>query len=158
MATRKWRVPFGALDKEELLALLSEHKIGLNAYAAQLFMSEDFKASLSSQYADVVEVRVQDLGFKTGAVFKDIVEAAVSRSLQLCPLELAPQLRVQYLDQAEGPLLIIASPKVRADDHKQPNGFYLAHYSGIFWLRGYRATADWLLEPDHAMAFIEGFA
>jgi hypothetical protein len=46
---KKWQIEFGGKSKQQLLALLSENKIGLNAYAAQLFMSEEFVIS-SSQY------------------------------------------------------------------------------------------------------------
>ncbi|WP_148059317.1 hypothetical protein [Sinobacterium caligoides] len=76
--------------------------------------------------------------------------------MKLCPLELAPQFRIQYLNQEEGSYLTIASLKTRNDD-RYPNGFYLSHHSDFFWLRGYRSTSDWLWGIDHKFAFVESY-
>lgn len=100
---------------------------------------------------------VLNLGFESGALYQDIIVAAERIGLKMCPLELAPQFRVQYLNQQEGSYLTIASIKTR-DDESYPNGFYLRNYSGFYWLRAYRATSDFLWEPDQKLAFIENYA
>ncbi len=154
---KKWQIEFGGKSKQQLLALLSENKIGLNAYAAQLFMSEEFVISSSRKTAEVIETSVGELGLKAGGVYQDIINAAQKQGLKMCPLELAPQFRVQYLNQEEGPYLTLASSKA-IDDESNPNGFYLRNYSGFHWLRGYRSTADWHWEPNQKFAFLEGYA
>lgn len=154
---RKWNIEFGGKTKRELLLLLSEKKIGMNAYATQLFMDQEFVTSSSSKIAEVVEKSVIELGFEAGALYQDIIIAAERLGLTMCPLELAPQFRVQYLNQQEGPYLTVASVKTK-DDESYPNGFYLSNYSGFFWLRGYRSTSDWLWQPDQKFAFVESYA
>lgn len=156
-STRKWKIEFGGRSKQELLLLLSEKKICMNAYATQLFMDQEFLTSSSSRIAEVVEKSVIELGFETGALYRDIIIAAERLGLKMCPLELAPQFRVQYLNQQEGPYLTIASVKTK-DDDSYPNGFYLSNYGGFYWLRGYRSTSDWLWEPDQKFAFVESYA
>lgn len=152
---KKWQIEFGGKSKQQLLALLSENKIGLNAYAAQLFMSEEFVISSSRTTAEVIETSVGELGLKAGGVYQDIINAAQEQGLKMCTLELAPQFRIQYLNQEEGPYLTLASIKT-TDDESHPNGFYLRNSSGFYWLRGYRSSADWHWEPKQKFAFLEG--
>ena len=58
--------------------------------------------------------------------------------MKFCPLYLAAFLRLEYLDQASGPYLIIASVKPEINDNFS-NGFYLRNFENILWLRGYRS-------------------
>jgi hypothetical protein len=53
-------------------------------------------------------------------------------------LYLAAFLRLDYLDQASGPYLTIASIKPEIDENF-PNGFYLRSFENVLWLRVYKA-------------------
>jgi hypothetical protein len=155
--TNKWKIEFGGLTKEQLLFLLSTNKICMNAYTALLFMDENFVTSPESRVAEIIEISVEALGFKAGASYRDILLASETLSLDVCPLEIAPQFRIQYHDQNDGARLTIASLKTKSDEN-YPNGFYLSHYSGFFWLRGYRSTSDWIWGPDEKLSFVESYA
>lgn len=57
---------------------------------------------------ELVVASVAELGFKDRATCKDIYVRAQGLGLDLCPPEVGPQLRLQYMDQPKGEWLIIA--------------------------------------------------
>lgn len=152
MRHRARALEIGGLDKAELLSSLHAHGIQFNRYASLLFDDPAFTTSESSRWVQVREVTVAELGLP-GATSAEIFARAKSAGLELCPLELAPRLRLQLLDQAEGPYLTVASRKTR-DDETYPNGFYLRRFDGELWLRGYQATSDYIWEPASVFAFL----
>jgi hypothetical protein len=148
---RKLRI--GGQVKTELLSSLHKHGIRLNEFANILFDDPAFATSESSRWVHVREVTVSELGLTVGATSAEIFGRAQCVGLELCPLELAPHLRIQFLDQIEGPYLTVASKKTR-DDEEYPNGFYLRRVDGETWLRGYRATSDHIWEPTSRFVFL----
>jgi hypothetical protein len=148
-AVRQWTVRSGGVDKAQLLMRLEAAGVVLNEAARRLFADPRFTTSPAASSADVVETSVAALGFPEGAAFEPIVERAAAQGLFLCPLELGPHLRLQWLDQAEGFVgqpasrhrappgsLTVASAPL-ADDDETPKGFYLRRIEGVPWLRGY---------------------
>ncbi len=94
-----------------------------------------------------------------------IVESALERKLSLCPMELGPHFRLQYLDQPEGSIghpvtqhrappgsITIASEPLEAD-HSFPKGFYLRRIEGTLWLRGYCCDDENIWDPEDRLAF-----
>lgn len=154
---RKWIVEFGGNDKKSLLGILTKHKIGMNAYATQLFMNDKFLTSNLKKKAVIVEISVSELGFTEGALYNDIIRSAKNSGFSLCPLELAPIFRVKFLSQEKDRILTLASDKLESDEN-YPNGFYLQNYNNLYWLRGYRSTLDWIWEPNQLFAFVENNA
>lgn len=163
--SQSWQVEFGGLSRDALLLELSAQKINLNAYAAMLFFADAFatlnKNELNknepekSNTVHIGEVSVRDLGFRDGAVYADIVEAAKGIGLSLCPIEVAPYFRLAYLTQPnDGQMLTVASTKPFADEN-YPSGFYLRHSDNSLWLRGYYATADFVWAADSKLAFLQ---
>ncbi len=57
---------------------------------------------------DLVIKSVAELGFPNGATLVQIYDRAISLGLELCPAEVGPQLRLQYLDQPKDEGLRIA--------------------------------------------------
>ena len=57
---------------------------------------------------DLIVSSVADLGFKNGATHRDIYKRAQEFGWELCPVEVGPQLRLQYTDQPTGEWLLIA--------------------------------------------------
>ncbi|EIU7615433.1 hypothetical protein L3I75_004425 [Vibrio vulnificus] len=154
MIGRKWTFEVGGKTKDELLLKLSENKISFNAYGVLLFMSEHFLTNKKPRNVTVVALRVAELGFEAGAIYSDIIDAATSRGLHLCSLELAVSLRLHHLKQQDGNQITVASRAV-FDDVNYPNGFYLRANCEELWLRGYRASDDWVWEADSLFAFVE---
>ena len=152
----QWTIDVGGMSKYELLMQLTEKKIAMNAYATLLFMDDRFQTSSKLERAEIVELSVQTLGLKSPALFDEITDKAMDLGLELCPMELAPHFRLQYIEPDEGSILTVASQKLSNDEHF-PNGFYLRHYGGFHWLRGYRSTSDWLWELQDRFVFMSGY-
>ena len=153
-------IQIGGKPKLELLAELKAHGVQLNEAGEALFAHSGFSTSPMASEVQIVEIAVGDLGFKEGATTEQIVERALQQDWGLCPLELGPFWRLQYLNQLEGCVeppetkhrapagsVTVLSPAVSADD-QVPKGFYLRRINGVDWLRGYWALADhlWGLE------------
>src|SRR5262245_3167759 len=96
------RVRIGGTSKSELLAKLDEAHVCLNPLGQSLFGDGRFSTAAVSLVVEVARVSVSDLGFREGATFVAIVEQAASAALSVCPLELAPYLRLELADQPEG--------------------------------------------------------
>ncbi|MFA4999607.1 MAG: hypothetical protein WC519_02700 [Parcubacteria group bacterium] len=118
-------------------------------WANDIMNQPTFTLSKSENELDLVVFSLADLGF-IGARYKNICEKAKELGLQLCPLEVGPQLRLQYADQPKGEWLIIAMEPIavsggdlgvfgvgRGDDGEQwLNGHY--GHPGSFWRSNYR--------------------
>ena len=142
----------GGQDKEELLFSLHKNGVRLNRYAHILFDDPALTTSKSTRWVLVRDVTVAELGL-VNPTSAALFDRARSVGLELCPLELAPRLRLQFLEQTEGPYLTIASRKLR-DDEAYPNGFYLRKIDGELWLRGYTATSEYRWEPSSRFVFL----
>jgi hypothetical protein len=157
----------GGLTKPQLLAQLTVAGVELNEYARVLFASDLFTTSPVERPWMTVEVSVHDLGFPEGATLAALHDKAQARGLIPPPLELAPHLRLQYLDQPEGhwghpvtqhrappgSLTIASAPLTEDEDF--PKGFYLRRIQDTLWLRGYRCSLDNLWNPDDRLVFCQ---
>ncbi len=128
----------GGLDKEHLIQRLCEAGIQFNKHANTLFEHPQFSPSSEVEKVKLVKVTLSDLGLKDTCSSEEFSNSACLLGLQLCPLYLAAFLRLEYLNQPDGPYLTIASHKPNEDENF-PNGFYLRKFENSLWLRGYRA-------------------
>lgn len=155
----------GGMNKHALLAEFGTYGIKLNEAAQTLFAHEGFTTSESSYSVETAEITVGALGYSNGAAIAQIFDKAQDVGLSLCPLELGPHLRLQFLDQAEGSLgqppsrhrappgsLTIASRPLTEDDDV-PKGFYLRRIDGVLWLRGYHSGSEHLWSPEDHLIF-----
>ncbi len=97
-----------------------------------------FTASDTEKEVDLVNVSVAELGFKDGAIRKDIYGRALELGLELCPAEVGPQLRLQYADQPKGEWLRIAMKPI-TDSDGDLFVFAVGHDYGERLLHGDRA-------------------
>ncbi len=145
-------IALGGITKEALLDQLTKQGIQFNAYAKTLFSDPEFSVNEKAESVNLVKVNSLELGLTKPSYYKDIVASAKVKGLKLCPLSLAAFLRLECLDQAEGPYLHIASAKPKQDE-EYPNGFYLRNLEGVLWLRGYRASDDYEWPVDSEFVF-----
>jgi hypothetical protein len=158
-------VTVGGLTKSELMEELHRNAISMNESGESLFASDHFTTSETRYSVTTVELTVGDLGCPLGATIAEIYARARALGLGLCPLELGPHLRLQYLDQPEGywgkPLrqhqapsgsITVASEPLTEDDDF-PKGFYLRRIKGELWLRGYRSGPEHVWEADDHFIF-----
>ncbi len=126
--------------------------ISINALGEKLLASIDFTSIENAYRIDTVELTVHDLGLGNGGTTSELLERARSVGLVVCPLEVGPYLRLDYLTQPEGFWIIIAS-KPPPDHADAPNGFYLRRIDGELWLRGYMADSKHVWDPDDHFVF-----
>jgi hypothetical protein len=138
----------GGISKQGLRHLLTEASVAMNAYAELLFDAPEFTLSNERYAIELTTVSLAELGLHSGASLPGIFDRAQSLGYRLCPLEVAPHLRLQLLDQPPGPYLTVASLRPRPDDMDFPAGFYLRRLDDGAWLRGYRTDDDWIWPPD----------
>jgi hypothetical protein len=144
----------GGMTKRELLTQLDDAKVRLNESAHVLFAHDGFTTSPAVAHVETAELSVGDLGYAGGATIAQIYDRAAANGLTLCPLELAPHFRLQYLDQPEGcvghppsrhrapPGSLTVASRAPAGDDDTPKGFYLRRIEGDLWLRGYCSGPD----------------
>ena len=142
-------IEIGGVSKAELIEDLKEVDVHFNEYAEVLLSSSYFEIDKNVSDKDLVKVSYMDLDLDKDATYNEIIASAKKTGLSLCPLCLGAFLRLEYLEQPEGPYLTITSELPNGDDN-YPNGFYLRNYEGKLWLRGYRADTDcsWPIESE----------
>ncbi|MCM3601030.1 helicase [Robertmurraya korlensis] len=158
-------IEVGGLPKGELIEKLHQSSILINEYGKRLLADDQFTTSKTKYCLETVELTIGNLGFPEGATTDQIFKRAKELGLELCPIELGPYLRLQYLDQPEelsgNPLqkhqapsgsITIASEKL-TDDDDFPKGFYLRRINGVFWLRGYLADHLHVWNPEDHFIF-----
>jgi hypothetical protein len=83
--------------------------IALGDWADEILGRPSFPFSRKPTELDLVVVSVADLGFgDQGAALRDIYVRALASGLELCPAEVGPVLRLNYLDQPPGEFLHVA--------------------------------------------------
>lgn len=137
-------ISIGGSTKEHLMQRLLEAGIQFNDYARQLFEHPAFVPDEKAEKVALVKVDLAGLGLSNPCSFHSISDRASALGLKLCPLYLGAFLRLDYLEQPEGPHLTIASARLDRDD-SNPSGFYIRNHEGSLWLRGFRAEGecDW---------------
>ena len=153
-------VYIGGLAKDELLKKLSQNKIDLNELAVKFTNHNEFKLSPSREKLQTVEISVSQLGFSNGTTIEEICKKSHELGFSICPHELAIHLRLQYIDfnqpiepqKGNWQNIII---KEHFDEPGFSVGFYLRHREDGFWLRGYKASLDYIWEPVDRFIFVK---
>jgi hypothetical protein len=104
------RVTLGTLNSANAIrdALEAAH-VHIGDAANEVLGRPTFTFSQRKIESDLVVVAVTDLGFgEAGASVADVYTRAKQLGLALCPAEVAPYLRLQYLQQPVGEILQIA--------------------------------------------------
>ncbi|MBD7938281.1 helicase [Cytobacillus sp. Sa5YUA1] len=158
-------IEIGGLSKMELIQRLQEHSISMNQYGEKLLSDDKFTTSEKKYSLEIVELAVRDFGFPDGATMPGLIKKANQLGLELCPLEIGPYLRLEYLDQPEGNSensskqnqapsgSITIATEIVSDDDDFPKGFYLRRIDGVLWLRGYVADDVYVWNPDDQFIF-----
>jgi hypothetical protein len=140
--------------------------VQLNELAMTLFRDGSLRTSPVELTVPIIVLTVEQLGRDRGATWSELMASASDQGLVVPPLELAPHLRLQYLQQPEGAVgylptrhrappgsITVVSDVPVADDEK-PRGFYLRTIEGTPWLRGYCAPESHVWSPADVLLFI----
>lgn len=119
----------------------------------ELLESPDFKVLGELRYAKLVEVSVASLGLTSTTRLDAIYARAKELSLDLCPAEVCPQLRLQYSEQHQGEWLIIAMDPLINSDGK-PYVFLTLSYGGGLWRQPTRNEPGHAWRPNFRFVFL----
>lgn len=155
-------VAIGGMTSVELNNALASANVGLNEHAKTLLA--DVANPREREQLTVVFRSVTDMGLPVGGTSQELFARAADNGLLLCPVDLAPYLRLALVDQDVAPdslnnagrapssSVTVASPPL-VDDDAYPKGFYLRVVDGRPWLRGYRCDATHEWSPQDLFAF-----
>jgi len=129
-------------------------RIGLGDSADEILGRPAFPYSKTRRQLDLVVVSVAALGFDSdGAALRDVYRRAVRIGLELCPAEVAPMLRLAYLDQPIGESLHIAMRPVSTYDGELVDLTLLNGGAGLLLIGG-EANPDLILDGTSRLVFV----
>ena len=148
---KKMEAEIGGKNKKELEKELKENKVWISDYAKSMMDNSDFTTSKKLEQLNLARITVKSLGFPNGATTDEIYKKAEELGLELCPAEVGPQLRLQYLDQPNGEYIFIGMKQI-SDSDGYPDVFGVSRYDGgLLRLFGY------LARPGHGWDGRSGF-
>jgi len=136
---KSWRtitLGTGLQTADDFRKALNSAGCKIGHWANDILGERGFMAAAKEQDVDLVVISVADLGFPNGATRKVIYQKAQELGLQLCPPEVGPQLRLQYLDQPMGEWLLIAMAPI-TDSGDGLGVFSVARGVDGLWLVGH---------------------
>lgn len=102
---------------------------------------------------NLVVVSVRELGFDECPHLIDIYTKGKELGLDLCPAEVGPMLRLQYLDQPNGQWLHIAMDPL-SDEDDELNIFVISNDVGDLWLCTAPGDNNVFMSPDCRFVFL----
>ncbi len=139
---KKMEAEIGGKNKKELEKELKENKVWISDYAKSMMNNSDFTTSKKLEQLNLARITVKSLGFPNGATTDEIYKKAEELGLELCPAEVGPQLRLQYLDQPNGEYIFIGMKQI-SDSVGYPSVFNVLRYDdGRLELDGRSAKPD----------------
>ncbi len=143
----------GLVTADDFRGALKTNDLRIGDWAFDILGKEAFTAATEEQEVNLVRMSVKDLGFKGNARFDEICARGKELGLELCPSEVGPQLRLQYLDQPKNEWLIIAMEAIR-DSHGLLDVFGVGHVDDGRWLNAYYGHPDSTWNPDYQFVFV----
>ena len=143
----------GGIEKIALIQRLTDTGVLFNKYTPILFENPLFLPGSPLEKVGLVKLKFADLDLNHICSYQKIIDRASALGLRLCPLHLGAFLRLEYMDQPEGPYLTIVSREPEGDEN-YPTGFYLRNIESSLWLRGYRVKGEAAWPPDHEFMFL----
>jgi len=131
-------------DTKALFKALENAGVNIGDYARFMMKHSMFSIATTETEINLVKVTVAELGFPNSATRAQICEAALKQGLFLCPAEVGPQVRLQYLDQPRGDWFRIGMEPI-PDSGGDPNVFDVGHDDAGRWLNSnwYRPDNVW---------------
>ena len=139
-------------NAKELRKALKKNGFGISDKAKDILGKPAFIVAVVEEEIQLVNVSVADLGYKSGATYKDICAKAKELGLEFCPNEIGPQLRLQYKNQPKGEDLYIAMEPI-SDSGGDFRIFNVGHGGGDLWLGGSIGYSDIFCDANHHFVF-----
>ncbi|MDP3997721.1 MAG: hypothetical protein Q8P73_04450 [bacterium] len=150
---RRIKLGTGLKTADDFRQAIKDNDLRLGDWASDILGKEAFTVAIEEQEVDLVVMSVKELGFKGNARFDQICARAKELGLELCPAEVGPQLRLQYLDQPKNEWLIIAMEAIR-DSDGHLGVFDVEHVDDGRWLRAGGGDPVSVWYPDDRFVFV----
>jgi hypothetical protein len=127
---------------------------GIGGVASDVLDLPEFRVSQSRRKVSLAVLSAADLGFEAeGASLEEIYRRAARLGLGLCPAEVAPELRLQYVDQPIGEFLHVAmKPVVMANGDAV--GLSVGNGGAGLLLVGRNIRPDLIVPPNYRFVFV----
>lgn len=146
------KIGTGVKSGKAFCSELEKKDFRIGDWARDVLKQKAFTIAAQEEDVDLVSLSVTDLGFKKGARYDAICTRGLELGLELCPAEVGPQLRLQYLDQPRGEWLVIAMGALRGSDGRL-SVFRVAHDDDGRWLGTCCADPDDFFGGDRRFVF-----
>lgn len=120
-------------DVKALRKAMENAGIKIGDYASSMLKHTMFTVASAETEIELVRVSVAELGFPKGATRAAIYDAARAKGLSVCPAEVGPQVRLQYLDQPMNEWFLIGMEPI-PDSDDNPLVFSVEHDGYGRWL------------------------
>lgn len=153
------------IPRRTIPSTLESYGIQMNDYARIYMNHRDFQTGTTPHPVRLMVISLEELGFKNGATFPEIIGAAQKRSLYPCAPAVGVYLRLNMTKQKvsknsiltgtqeapEGAITVISH--LLEMDSGFPRGLYLRNVDGTLWLRGYTCDDEYRWKPSDVFAF-----
>lgn len=139
----------GLKTADDFRKALEKTGFNIGDWASISLNNPTFIAATKSIKVNLIKVSVHELGFTKYTPIKDIYARAKLMGLDLCAVEVGPQLRLQYTDQPKGERLRIGMEFIK--DATSSNfwfAFDVRHNDDGQWLDGYADPGIWALSDE----------
>ena len=126
-------IEIGGKDVKQIETEFTRAGMRISSYASAMMNRQEFTTLKNAEQADLVRLKVKDLGFSNGATIDDIYAKAQEFGLELCPAEVGPHYRLSYTNQPMGEWVRIAMKQITGPDGG-PNVFHVGRSGGGAWL------------------------
>lgn len=150
----------GALCAKEILfagGLISKAAqevlfLNVRHYPHDALGSRTFQVAKQLVEIDLALVSLAELDFHRRAPREQVHDRAIHLGLELCPAEVGPQLRLQYMDQPRHEALFIATRPLEAEGFS-PQVLIVRHDDKGLWLDSGSDRSDMRYDPDSLWVF-----
>ncbi|MBU4421698.1 hypothetical protein L6259_02545 [Candidatus Parcubacteria bacterium] len=149
---KRQEIEIGGKTKDELIEEMQKKNINISNYAKSMMENPDFTTSKTREKADIVRLKVADLGFTNFVTTDELYKRAEELGLELCLPETGPQYRLQYADQPLGEWIHIGMKQI-ADSDGNPDVFNVERNDDGLWLYNDWAKPTYKWNPDYEIVF-----
>lgn len=140
---------------EELKQAITDAGFRIGDWANDVLNSPNFSIAVKPTKINLVKVTPADLGFPRGVRRLDLYKKAFEFGLNLCPLEVGPQLRLQYHGQPKLESIQIAM-KSQKDSENHESIFRVVHGGDDYiWLVGDHKHPDDFWKANEFFVFMK---
>ncbi len=136
-----------------LIRALQGKQCLIDDYAKRMIEQPTFRVAAQKQKIDLIRTSVMDLGFEFGTSLREIFGRAIDEfGWKLCPAEVGPQLRRQYVNQPLNEKITVATTPIRIP-YVNERLFCLENTGQTMRLSERYGNLGTCLEPEEVLVF-----